>query len=728
VTGERQRFGTFSGVFVPCTLMILGVILYLRLGFVTGTAGYIHSLGVVAFACLITTLTALSLSSLATNKRTRGGGAYYLISRSLGVEYGGLIGPVLYLALAASVALYVIGFTEALFWFFPDLPLSPLACATAVNALVFACVFIGAGWTIRLQYLILSAIALSLLSFAAGVLPAFSLARLAANAAPVYSGDTGLIVIFALFFPAVTGIMAGANLSGDLEDPGRAIPLGTLSAIGVTTVVYAAMIVLLAGGVDRTVLLEDSFALGNSARWPALVALGVFAAALSSALSSMMGAPRVLQAFATDGIIPRLQPLGRGWGRNREPRAAIVMTFLIAQLGVFMGDLNSIAPLITVFFILTYGALNLSCFYESITGNPSFRPMFRFNHWTFSLAGALACGAAMFAIAPLLAAGALLGALLLLKVAKRKEMQSRWGDVQWGNAYERARRALLRLEREPFHPKSWRPALLAIRPGRWSGALRTAEYAAWLQGGRGIVTLAQVVPGSVDTRMALREEESRAGRDYVHSEELDAFYTVVVEDDLNDGLQALLQCHGIGRLRPNTVLFEWQDDPRHAQLLSELVDTAVSFDCNAIAVRSTSGLGRWQTREGTVDVWWHSRKHGALMLMFAHLLTHAHAWRDRPIRLLHAVPSESERDELLPAFEELINSARVRARPLVVVSEDIASSVREHSSQASLVILGMDERGRQMTAPDWHSAIQRVAGSLEEVLLISSVGDVRLGD
>lgn len=728
MTGERQRFGTFSGVFVPCTLMILGVIMYLRLGFVTGTAGYVHSLGVVLFACLITTLTALSLSSLATNKRTRGGGAYYLISRSLGVEYGGVIGPVLYLALAASVALYVIGFTEALFWFFPNLPLSPLACASAVNLAVFTCVFIGAGWTIRVQYLILTAIALSLFSFAAGVLPGFSLSQLEANTAPLYAGDIDLVTIFALFFPAVTGIMAGANLSGDLEDPGRAIPLGTLSAIGVTTLVYAAAVLLLAGGVDRSVLLEDPFVLGNTARWPGLVALGVFAAALSSALSSMMGAPRVLQAIATDGIIARLRPLGRGWGRNHEPRAAIVLTFFIAQLGVSVADLDSIAPMITLFFILTYGAINLSCFYESITGNPSFRPLFRFNHWTFSLAGALACAAAMFAIAPLLAAIALAGALLLLKLARQKEMQSRWGDVQWGIAYERARRALLQLEQEPFHPKSWRPSLLAIRPGRWSSALRTAEYAAWLQGGHGIVTLAQVVPGSVDTRMALRESEYQAGRDYVQREDLEAFYTVVVEDDLNDGLQALLQCHGIGRLRPNTVLFEWRDEAGQAGSLSELVDTAIRFDCNVIAIRSASGLDRWQTRAGTVDVWWHSRKHGALMLMFAHLLTRSHAWRDRPIRLLHAVATPKERDELLPAFEQLIASARVKAQPLIVVSGDIASSVLAHSRQASLVMLGMDHRDGQTAASEWHASIQRIAGSLEEVLLVSSVGDVRLGD
>jgi amino acid transporter len=362
--GARTRFGTFGGVFTPCVLMILGVILFLRLGQVVGQAGLLDCLAIILFAHLISLLTALSLASLATNTRVRGGGAYYLISRSLGVEYGGAIGPVFYLALATSVALYVIGFTEAINWLQPDVALPFRPIASVVLLLVFVCVYVGADWTIKLQYLILGVIALALVSFAAGAWPALSIDTLKSNLEPDYAADGSIFTAYALFFPAVTGIMAGANLSGDLEAPGTSIPRGTLTAIGVTGAIYVIVAVVLAAAADRTALHGNAFILGSMAWSPVLVGAGVLAATLSSALSSMMGAPRVLQALARDGVLRPLAPFARSNGRNREPRRAIAVTFVIAEAGVLLGDLDTIAPLITMFFLITYGAINLSCFYE----------------------------------------------------------------------------------------------------------------------------------------------------------------------------------------------------------------------------------------------------------------------------------------------------------------------------------------------------------------------------
>ena len=503
--------------------MILGVILYLRMGYVTGQAGLLDCLLIIAFAKLITLLTALSMSSLATNTRVRGGGAYYIISRSLGVEYGGAIGPVFFLALATSVALYVLGFTEAVLWLFPDLPVSPKLCATLVNLFVFICVYLGAAWTISLQFIILGVMILSLVSFFAGVLPTFSMASLQTNIAPAYTPGNNLFTMFALFFPAVTGFMAGANLSGDLKDPGRAIPGGTLLAILVTAMIYVAVAITLAGSQTRELLLQNTFIMGTAARWPALIAAGVLAATLSSALSAMMGAPRVLHALSRDNVFNPLRFFGRATGRDHEPRPAIALTFAISQCSILLGDLNAIAPLITMFFLITYGAINLSCFYESITRNPSYRPVFPLSHWSIGLLGATACLAAMFLMSPLWAVAAIALIAVLMSQIRRYEIQSRWGDVQWGNAYERARRALLSLEEERYHPKSWRPSILAVRVGRWTEHHRTAEYASWLQGGRGIVTLAQVVPGEIENRMQRRNEELSLGRQFVQEEDLDVF-------------------------------------------------------------------------------------------------------------------------------------------------------------------------------------------------------------
>lgn len=231
---DDGKFGTFGGVFTPSTLTILGVIMFLRFGQVVGQAGVFYAVLIVIGAKIITTLTAFSLSATATNTRVKGGGAYYLISRSLGVEFGGAIGLVFYLAQAVSVSMYVIGFTEAFLNAFPETGLSMRVFVSIINLVVFVCVYIGAGWTIKVQYGILAILILSLISFFGGAIGQFSGETLAANMKSAFQPGQNFFTMFALFFPAVTGIMAGANMSGDLKNPAKSLPVGTLTAIAVT--------------------------------------------------------------------------------------------------------------------------------------------------------------------------------------------------------------------------------------------------------------------------------------------------------------------------------------------------------------------------------------------------------------------------------------------------------------------------------------------------------------
>ncbi len=233
-SSQPAKFGMFGGVFTPCTLTILGVIMFLRFGQVVGQSGIINALLIVLAAKTITTLTTLSLSAIATNTRVKGGGAYYLISRSLGVEFGGAIGVLFFSAQAISVAMYVIGFTEAFSETFPQWASHFTAIATLVNLGTFMCVYIGAGWTIKVQYFILAILVAALGSFYAGAIADFDPEYLQANLSPKFAEGENLFTMFALFFPAVTGIMAGANMSGDLANPSKSIPRGTLLAIGVT--------------------------------------------------------------------------------------------------------------------------------------------------------------------------------------------------------------------------------------------------------------------------------------------------------------------------------------------------------------------------------------------------------------------------------------------------------------------------------------------------------------
>ena len=530
------RFSTFGGVFTPCTLTILGVILFLRFGQVVGQAGIIHAVIIILTAKVITTLTSLSLSAVATNTRVRGGGAYFLISRSLGVEFGGAIGVVFYLAQAISVALYVIGFAEAFHDSFPGLSPSLRMTSTIVNILVFISVFIGAGWTIKVQYGILSALGLSLVSFYVGAIGDFRLETLTGNIQPFYQEGQSFYTMFALFFPAATGIMAGANMSGDLKDPGRSIPKGTLLSIGVTALVYLSVGILFAGARSQEALVGDNLIIKQIAWFSPLIALGVFAATLSSALGSMMGAPRILQAFAQDEIFRPIRAFAKGSGKNREPRRAIAVTFIIAQVTIMLGNLDVIAPIITMFFMITYGMLNLATFYESYTGNPSYRPRFRFSHWSTALLGAVGCVAVMFLMEPVWATLSIVSMALLWWYIDRKNIQARWGDVKSGVAFERARKGLLKLEDEKYHPKNWRPIILTLSGSTWN-RVNLVMYGHWLTAGHGILSLANVIVGKTEDHLERRANQERILRKAILSRELEAFPVVAVAPSLIDGVK-----------------------------------------------------------------------------------------------------------------------------------------------------------------------------------------------
>lgn len=376
------------------------------------------------------------------------------------------------------------------------------------------------------------------------------------NIKPAYPRGDSFFTAFALFFPAVTGIMAGANMSGDLRDSSRSIPTGTIGAIFFTGTVYLAMALLLSASRPQAYLLANPFSVKEIAWSPLLITAGVFAATLSSALGSMMGAPRILQAFARDNIFAATRYFAEGGGVNQEPCKATILTFLIAQAGILLGDLNAIAPIITMFFMITYGTLNLACFYEGITRNPSYRPRFRFSHWSLSFLGAIGCIGVMFLMNPAWALSATAAMSALFWFISRAEIRTRWGDVTGGAAYERARKALLKLEDERYHPKNWRPTILALSGGAWR-RYHIAEYAFWLAAGRGILTLGQVIVGEMEDRLTRRVQAEKIMRRFIREETLSAFPAVVVETDLNEGIKALLQCHGIGGVRPNTLLLGW---------------------------------------------------------------------------------------------------------------------------------------------------------------------------
>lgn len=717
------RFGTFGGVFTPCTLTILGVIMFLRFGQVVGQSGAWNALIIVLSAKVITTLTGFSLSAIATNTRVKGGGAYYLISRSLGVEYGGAIGVFFYLAQAISVAMYVIGFTEAFQAAFPGLGASARVVATAVNLATFACVYVGAGWTIKLQYGILAVLMAAVVSFFVGVAPEMSWETFHANTAPAYLPGESFFTMFALFFPAVTGIMAGANMSGDLKEPGRSIPTGTLSAIAFTGLIYGGMALALAAARPQEALVGHTQVVNEVARWPVLIVAGVFAATLSSALGSMMGAPRILQAFARDDIFRWLRLFGRGSGRTAEPRRAILLTYAIAQGGILLGDLNAIAPIITMFFMITYGTLNLACFYEAITRNPSYRPRFRLSHWSMSLAGALGCLVVMFLISWIWAMIAIVAMAGLYGLINRAEVISRWGDVSSGVAFERARKALLKLEDERFHPKNWRPAILALSGGAWS-RYYIAEYAYWLAAGHGVVSLGQVITGEVEDRLVRRAQAEKLLRKFISDEELRAFPVVVVEENLEEAIQAMLQCHGIGGMRPNTVLLGWSEDPARVPIYGNVMRLARGLQRNVIIVGCETDLERWVPPEGAINVWWSGRR-SELSVLLAHLLRQNQEWRNHPLRLLCPVPLKADKANVSRELNQMLDLARIKAEVVVLETEDAEDAIRRAMGQSAVLFASFEppDEGEEW---DLVAALGDIINLPGDVVLVYNAGEISL--
>ncbi len=720
-----RRFGTFGGVFTPCTLTILGVIMFLRFGTVVGNAGIFHAVLIVLTAKLITTLTALSLSAIATNTRVKGGGAYYLISRSLGIEFGGAIGVVFYLSQAVSVALYVIGFTEALLAVFPVLAAAPRITATVVNMAVFICVYIGAGWTIRVQYGILALLLLAIVSFLLGALRLWDPGMLAANWTGHYEGGATFWTMFALFFPAVTGIMAGANMSGDLKHPGKAIPRGTLAAIGFTAVVYLAFAVMLGASTTREMLLTDTLVVRTNALVPFLIVLGVFAATLSSGLGSMMGAPRILQALARDDVLPFLAPFARGSGPSGEPRRATMATFAISQSAIVLGDLNAIAPVITMFFMITYGAINMATFFEAVSGNPSYRPTFRWCHWTASLAGALLCGAAMLLINAVWAFVAIIVMGTLYHYLRRQELQASWGDVVSGTVLERVRRDLLVLEEEAYHAKNWRPSILVMGGGS-AERLHISTLARRLAGAHGLLILGHVLEGEPGALLERHVNVQKVLRKLIADNELQAFPSVIIAPQWTEGLTSLIQCCGIGAVRPNMVLFGWNTDPERAADYEANLRTVVRLGRSIAILRCpTPPADPWDTRPGTLDIWWQGQgPNGHLMLLLAHMLRTDPDLRGRRIRLIRMLPSEAGRQETLAHLHDLSREIRIPCEPVVVLGTDFARIVRKESASASLVFLGMADPCEQK--PGFLEYLNGLAADLPNVLFVHSAGDMSL--
>jgi amino acid transporter len=726
-----NQFTTFGGVFTPSILTILGVIMFMRTGFVTGQAGIGAALLILLIAKVITFLTGLSISAVSTNTKVEGGGAYYLISRSLGPEFGGAIGLALFLAQALSVPFYILGFAEALTTTFPQLAPEFLLLGLFTTTMLFVINYIGAGWAIKAQYFILAILVCAVITFLGGAILEFEPATVQANWDPEYTTGNDFWVIFAVFFPAVTGIMAGVNMSGDLAEPEKSIPRGTIAAIIVGGLVYGLQAVITGGSTSRGALINDPYgSLMDQALFGMdfFIIAGVFAATLSSAIGSMLGAPRILQALARDDIFPGLGYFAKGTVQGDEPRRGLWLTFFMT-IGVLLyagndsggGALNAVAVVLTMFFLFTYGMTNVAAFIEQFSGNPSFRPRFKYFHWVTALLGGLGCFGAALLINPLAALISFAIVTAVFIYISQRVLETSFGDARRGFYYQRVRTNLRKLASHPPHPKNWRPTTLVLS-GNPKTRFALTKFASWLESGRGIVTLAQVLEGDFHENIKRRREAQYKLQKYISENRLEAFAEVVVSESFDDGLSVLLQSHSIGPLKPNVVMIGWPSRPRDSVAFAQHLRLALELGMSQVIVVDR-GMPAEQPEQ--IDVWWRGRKNGSLMVILAYLLTHNWTWSRARIRLLRMLEGGETMEEAEEELEALIDAARLEADYKVVEAGDFKQRLKETSSDADCVFLGFTPPSDEH-AEAFHAAYTDFVEDLPTTLIVCSSGEADL--
>lgn len=692
--GHAKKLGTFAGVFTPSILTILGIILFLRMGFVVGSGGTLQALFILTLATAVTVITSSSLSAIATNITVRKGGPYYIISRTLGPELGGAIGLILFLAQAISVAFYCVGFAEGLIvasgW---SNPYGTQIIAASVIAVLFLFAWLGSDWASKLQMGVMVILGISLLAFFVGALPLWSSERFSESLFPPAEGP-GFWLLFAIFFPAVTGFTQGVAMSGDLKDPGRSIPSGVFASIGISTVIYAAVILVFAGAVAMPVLRDDAGAMRGLAPAGWLIDAGVLSATLSSGMASFLGAPRILQALAGDRIIGILTPFAAGVGPSENPRRAVLLTLAIALAILGLGSINAIAPVVSMFFLLSYGLLNYACFYEARAHSPSFRPRFRRFGWRASLIGALACLGVMLAID--LTAGLVSVVLLLLVFLylRRAAVTSRWSDSSRSYVLAQMRKLLLGLSGESESSRDWRPHVLAFSDDayRRESLLR---FASWIEGGAGYTTLVRLVFGDGPEARRERAEaeaelvaELRAGGH-------DVFPLVINCPDLSSGMGVLLQSYGVGPLRANTILLNWleevpdyRDEEREKRYGANL-RAALRRGKNVVVLEAEDD--EWQSllaSEGKpqrIDIWWFEDASSRLLLLLGYLMTRCVFWADATLRVCSFGDDAGSPSEASSRLEAFLHEVRIEAE-VVLIGERGTAAIVEHSADATLVL------------------------------------------
>ncbi|XP_028924352.1 solute carrier family 12 member 9-like [Ornithorhynchus anatinus] len=781
-----RRLSTSLGVLLPTLLSMVSVVLFLRLGFVLGQAGLCEALGMLALAFLIIGFTVLSVCAISTNGVLDAGGTYYMISRALGPEFGASVGLFFFLANGGGCALYVLGLVEAIVDVFGRPPGDGPGTGVHVlirsywyellygSVLLLFCLLvcllgaqIYARATLLIFLVVVGALGAVLISFFArgpavvhlsvpegngtlainGSFTGFKLVTLWGNLYPAYGPDytTGLTMsfssVFAILFNGCTGIMAGANMSGELKNPSVSIPRGTLTAVFLTFLTYSLLLLLASCTCDRLLLQKDYGFLRDINIWPPVVTLGIFFSTLSAAMSNLIGASRVLYAIAKDDLFGKILAPVKRTTCSGNPWVSVLVSWGLVQLVLFAGKLNTIAAIVTICFLMVYATVDLACLALKWASAPNFRPTFQFFSWHSCALGLLGCGAMVFLVQPLYAATSLGLWLLLLLLLRRLGVPRDWGHVSQALIFHQVRKYLLLLDTRKDHVKFWRPqVLLLVRNPR--GSLALIHFVNHLKKS-GLYLLGHVELQDLDSLPSdplLAQEDSWL--QLVEDLQIKAFVALTLASSVRLGAQQLLLTSGLGGMRPNTLILGFSDGSLPRDGLSghpragvtrfyfpptrgsaggraeaavspplcpreyvALIADALKLRKNVLLARHFPELGTSRaSRRAGIDVWpvdW-LRPGGGLedlgtsalfLLQMACVLSMSRAWRGVPLRLflcMEAGPGRAYREKQV---QDLLRGLRIGASVHPVPWEAAAAPSGSH-------------RGASPDARPWHGYLE----------------------
>ncbi|XP_073813225.1 solute carrier family 12 member kcc isoform X9 [Musca autumnalis] len=802
------RMGTLIGVFLPCIQNIFGVILFIRLTWVVGTAGAVCGFLIVLTCCCVTMLTAISMSAIATNGVVPAGGSYFMISRSLGPEFGGAVGMLFYTGTTLAAAMYIVGAVEIVLTYmapwasiFGDFTKDADAMynnfrvyGTGLLCFMGLIVFLGVRFVNKFAAVALACVIFSIIAVYVGIfdningneklymcvlgkrllkdihidnctkedtvlsdlfcpdgkcdeyylnnnvtkvkgikglssgvfydnlMPSFlELGQFIAygknasdidNMAPSTYNQvmaditTSFTLLIGIFFPSVTGIMAGSNRSGDLADAQKSIPIGTICAILTTSSVYLSCVLLFAGTVDN-LLLRDKFGQSIGGKlvvaniaWPNqwVILIGSFLSTLGAGLQSLTGAPRLLQAIARDEIIPFLAPFAKSSKRG-EPTRALLLTLCICQCGILLGNVDLLAPLLSMFFLMCYGFVNLACAVQTLLRTPNWRPRFKFYHWSLSLIGLTLCISVMFMTSWYFALIAMGMAVVIYKYIEYRGAEKEWGDGIRGMALTAARYSLLRLDEGPQHTKNWRPQILVLsklNDNCMPKYRKMFAFATQLKAGKGLTICVSVIQGDHSKIGSRAIEAKQALRKLMDDEKVKGFCDVLVAKEIGEGISSVVQTIGLGGMKPNTVIVGWpyswrKDGVQSWKIFIQTVRTVAA--CH-MALLVPKGINFFPESNhkigGNIDIWWIVHDGGLLMLL-PFLLKQHRTWRNCKLRIFTVAQMEDNSIQMKKDLKTFLYHLRIEAE--VEVVEMMNSDISAYTYERTLM---MEQRNQML--------------------------------